>query len=459
MTLPLIIIIVYLITIFVISIYSIRLSKGVMGFLLAERGFSTSIVAVMIAGLAIGGASTVGVAEQAYEAGISAGWYNGAWAAGAIVFALLAASKYRKISMTTIPEIIGKFFGEPSRILAIICQIFIQIIITSLQYVAGGAILASLLPDIFTLKSGMITSAIVFITITAAGGYWAAGLGNFVNVIVIYSGIITSLLMSIRSSGGFNSIVQSLPPEKPWFNLFEGIGLPVISAWFIVMITQAFSTQSVCQISFAAKNEKSARNGFIIGGILIFPVGFICALMGIISAATFPDIKPALALPKIILKSHPLSAGLALAGLWAADVSTATGLLISSSTLVVQDIAGKYFKKNLNEREQFIATKIITIAISIITFILALTVSGILKTLLIGLTLATPLTIVILASLYTPSLCRKSSALWTIVAGIAALGLWVFIPGLRFGPHPIFEVWFICLLVFLIVRFIDRRPI
>ena len=49
-------------------------------------------------------------------------------------------------------------------------------VITSLQYMAGGAILSSLLPNIFTFKTGMIMSAVVFIGITLIGGLWSSGL-------------------------------------------------------------------------------------------------------------------------------------------------------------------------------------------------------------------------------------------------------------------------------------------
>ena len=44
---------------------------------------TTALGAAFLAGLAVGGASTIGVAERAYEVGLSAGWYNAAWAAGA----------------------------------------------------------------------------------------------------------------------------------------------------------------------------------------------------------------------------------------------------------------------------------------------------------------------------------------------------------------------------------------
>jgi Na+/proline symporter len=82
-------------------------------------------------------------------------------------------------------------------------------------------------------------------------------------------------------------------------------------------------------------------------------------------------------------------AGLVLAGLWAADVSTASALLIGSATLVVGDLIKRFVAPDLKEREERIISRISVLVLSIITYLLALSVSGILKTLLIGLSLTT----------------------------------------------------------------------
>jgi len=117
-----------------------------MGYLLAGRGFTTGIVGAMVAGLAIGGASTIGVAESAYKVGISAGWYNGAWAVGSVFAGLVMAKRLRRLEVTSVPEIFERYFDTSGRVIGVLGQLVIQIVITSLQYVAGGAILAALLP-------------------------------------------------------------------------------------------------------------------------------------------------------------------------------------------------------------------------------------------------------------------------------------------------------------------------
>jgi SSS family solute:Na+ symporter len=102
---PLTIVCVYIVLLYVITWLTRRLSRGGMiSYLLAGRSLPFWVVAPLLTGLAIGGASTIGVAESAYKNGLSAGWYNAAWAAGAILFGLFAARRYRKMEVSTLPE-------------------------------------------------------------------------------------------------------------------------------------------------------------------------------------------------------------------------------------------------------------------------------------------------------------------------------------------------------------------
>lgn len=108
--------------------------------------------------------------------------------------------------------------------------------ITSLQYVAGGSILHALMPDIFSMQGGMITSAIVFVGITAIGGLWSSGLSNILSVTVIYLGIIYSLIRILIRDGGISGINAALPAaDFNWFSPMGGLSFAVLMGWIIVM--------------------------------------------------------------------------------------------------------------------------------------------------------------------------------------------------------------------------------
>ena len=74
MNIPLLIVILYVLLLFGISIYvSYSQKKDSENFLLYKGKNNAFVVAASIAGLAIGGASTIGIAENAFTVGLSAG--------------------------------------------------------------------------------------------------------------------------------------------------------------------------------------------------------------------------------------------------------------------------------------------------------------------------------------------------------------------------------------------------
>ncbi|MDP6418608.1 MAG: sodium:solute symporter family protein [Candidatus Krumholzibacteria bacterium] len=460
---PVAVISVYVTALFAVTWWARKLTArgggGMVGYLLAGRSLPAGVAAALLAGLAVGGASTIGVAERAYTKGISAGWYNAAWAFGAAVMGLLAARRYRRLEITTLPELFERYYSVAGRVIGVAGQLLLQLVITSLQYVAGGAILSSLMPGVFSFRAGMAVTALVFVGITLIGGFWAAGLTNVINVLVIYGGILLAAILTLGKLGGVSTLASQLPEAHGGFDLLA-VGPGLIVAWFLVMLTTTHSTQSIIQIGFAAKNENSARRGFLLGALIIAPVGFISALLGMSAAVLHPGILPAEALPRVVLDLPPLAAGLVLAGLWAADVSTASALLMGSATLVSHDIVKRFFAPDLSGAGEQILSRVTVLALSALTFLLAMTVSGILKMLLIGLTLTTAYTLIVLMTMFWPAVCRKSSATWTLLSTMAALGLWLLAPeSWRILPHPIYFTWIVSLLTFFLVTLFDKRRI
>lgn len=276
MSIQLVIVCLYIAMLFGISFWvKRRADKGATEYLFAGRKLSSTLIAVNITGLAVGAASTVGVAERAFSIGMAAGWYNAAWAAGSVVMGLAAAGKLRAMKVSTIPEFFEKYYDIKGRVISAIGLVIIMCVITALQYLAGGAILSSLLPDIFSFQGGMLMSAVVFIGITLIGGLWSSGLANIVSVTLIYLGILYSCVSSVSKVGGWDALVAKLPDAATMVDPLAGIPLVVIISWFVVMITQAITAQGPVQIACGAKDAKTARNGFLLGGLLILPVGFV----------------------------------------------------------------------------------------------------------------------------------------------------------------------------------------
>lgn len=454
-----VIILAYISVLFGISWYvKRRAASSTEDYVLAGRRLTTPLIMVSIVGLAVGGASTIGVAEQAYKVGLSAGWYTAAWGIGAIVMGLTVAKKYRRLHITTVPELLERYYDRRSMVAGIACQVLVQLVVMSLQYVAGGAVLAALMPDIFTPVTGMFTSAVVFIGITLIGGMWSASQSNILNVTLQYIGITVAAFLIVAMAGGID-VVAIQAPTVTAMDFFSGVGPMTIVTWIVVLITVNISLQAIIQISLGAKDVQTARKGFVIGGLVMLPVGFVAALLGVIASEMYPSISPTTALPQLIMSLNPWIAGITLASLWAADVSTACNLLLSAATLYSHDIHKQFIDPQMSDKKYMAITRMSVLLLGLLTLGFALTISGIISTLMAGLSLMTAFAVIVLMTMYAPAYCSRQAAFYTIMASIIVLVAWMVIPAVRVLPHVIYAEWIVCSVTFCGISLVSKKSI
>lgn len=249
-------------------------------------------------------------------------------------------------------------------------------------------------------------------------------------------------------------------PDIPYMNLTSGMGIPAIIAWMIVMCGNTNSVQGVVQIGLTSKDDKSAVNGFRIGALLMIPIGFICAMLGIASKALIPNVEATQALPMIIMSLPPVMAGLTLSALWAADMSTACSMLIGCSTTVSHDI---FFRTKLGSKlkdKSFIINKIIILVVGFLTYILSSQLGNILSAMKVCLSMAIGTSIVVVAGLWCPKFSSKNSGFFTILSSVFAAGTWLVFPLL----HSIFKdigYWMILVsgIIFITISLIEKNKV
>ena len=152
-------------------------------------------------------------------------------------------------------------------------------------------------------------------------------------------------------------------------------------------------------------------------------------------------------------------AGLTLAALWAADVSTACNLLLSSGTLFSQDIYKRFINPNVTDERYTFITKVAIVVMGLMTFIFALTISGIIATLMQGLSLMEAFAVIVLMTLFAPKYCSHIGAFYTLVAAVVTLLIWNFVPAVRIVPHVIYLEWIVCSITFGVCTSISKQAI
>ena len=139
-------IIAYLALLGCIGIWKSRSVKTEDDFAVAGRSLSPWIMVCTMLSVWIGTGSIVGNAEKTYQVGLAAMIIPIGTFFGMILLAMIA-SRARDIEANTVPEIIGRRFGQTARSLSVISLIIAYMVIVSYQFNAGGAVLEVITGD------------------------------------------------------------------------------------------------------------------------------------------------------------------------------------------------------------------------------------------------------------------------------------------------------------------------
>lgn len=450
-----------------------RGGKG--SFLMAGKNLSLILVAVLTAGGSIGGALTTGVAQLVQTAGVSAGWYGLANIIGLMFLGFVGAGRIRKLGYSTNAEMVADYCGGPSRYMMVVGQLIIILGVACLQYVTGGAMLASMFPGVISYEAGLVITAVAFGVVCLVGGLLGTSLANLVNVIVIYIGLFVCGIAAVAKYGGWSELMAGMQAVAAaetttaggsWMSLTGGLGLGVCLSYCVSEPGNRITTQSNTMACAAARSEKASRGGIILGALLCLPVLVISVIFGLVAKVNFPDVPSAQAMASVIMSLNPALAALGMAGLWAVTVSTGVSLLMASVQLVCFDIlapfkAGRSAESGINaKKKQQTESRIVLFVLVAITLFLAFKAKGIVATIITVLCITPAFFWMMLSFLYFPGLIKKRSALITQAVAYIFFIIWLFVPAVKAAiPTPIYVEWPLCTVVWFLCALIDREPI
>ena len=130
----------YLILLAAIGAYKSRQVNNEEDFAVAGRSLSPWIMVCTMLAVWIGTGSIVGNAEQTYKTGLAAVIIPMGTFFGMLLLSFIA-SKARNIEASSVPEIIGRRYGQSARLLSVIALITAYMVIVSYQFNAGGAVI------------------------------------------------------------------------------------------------------------------------------------------------------------------------------------------------------------------------------------------------------------------------------------------------------------------------------
>jgi SSS family solute:Na+ symporter len=411
----------------VISLVVSRRSRTSESFASGGRLFPAVLIGFLLASEFISTSASVGTAQEAYSAGISAGWNVVSLGVGFVLFSFLLAPRFKALGENTISGTLARTYGERVRTATSVIMVCALLIVAVAVYASGGAILASLLHidrRLAIALVGLLATAYV-----SVGGMRSVVYTNVLHALVKLVGIGLLAGIGLSRVGGVGELRAALPARM--FDL-GGVGLAQIMAWMIAGIGATFATQYVVQAITTVESPRKARSASFYSAGMLVVYGALAALIGMCSAVLYPKIKSIQALPALITDINPVFAGLVVAGLAGAMFGTIAALTIGASTLLLKDFYQPFFNRAGSDRKDLVFIRLATVVAGVLPISLSLYASDVLTVTFLAKSLRAALAVLVLMMFYAPGFGTRRGALWSILLALVATIGW-FLAGDPFG--------------------------
>ncbi len=399
---------VYLLAIFGIGAWRLRL-KGLEDFHLAGKSLRMVLLTGTFCATIVGASSTIGMAGLGFSKGLPGAWWMLSGTAGMLVLATFFAEKIRSTGCYTLPQLVGSFYGERARIAASVLIAVSWVGVIAVQIIATGNVLGAVFGGNITYY--MIACTAVFVLYTAHGGQSSVIRTDLVQLLIIVFGIIILFRASLNAAGPGLLLSQSFPTSTQ-MGSWE-----VISTILVVGSAYLVGPDMYSRL-FSAHSPRDAKISAFVSAIVLIPLAFLIASLGIFSRDLYPAMPAEQAIPSLLTGLlSPGIEGLVAAALLAAFMSSADTSLMTVTSILTFDI---YRRANPDAGPSHLMSisRTIVLVIGASALLLAISMPGIIKTLLIAYTVFTSgLLMPVVAGFYRERLGLTSSGALSALAG------------------------------------------
>ncbi|MEC0297369.1 sodium:solute symporter family protein [Peribacillus frigoritolerans] len=370
------IMILYFSVLIIVGVIGSKRAKTADDFIVAGRNLGHFMYLSCLAAVILGGASTLGTAKLGYQFGISGIWLVVMIGLGIIAIGLFLTNKIFNLKVLTISEMLEKRYSSQTRLISALVSVIYTFMLTVTQVIGMGTILHVLAG--WNLTVSMIVGGGIVLFYTILGGMWSVTMTDVVQFVIMTIGIFFIMLpMSISKAGGWGSLKENLPASH--FEL-GNIGGETIFQYFLLFTLGVVVGQDIWQRLFTARTKAVSRGGTIGAGLYSVFYAIAISIIGMCAFIILPDLgDPQNAFTSIAMETLPVGLlGVVIASVVSALMSTASGTLLASSTLVVNDIIKKYIGPKMSERQFLKTSRITTLTIGVLAIIVSIWIQDIL---------------------------------------------------------------------------------
>lgn len=332
-----------------------------------------------------------GVADAAWTAiGLGIGtWLN--W-----YFVSRRLRRYsQNIGAITVPEFFSKRYHDNSSLLNALAAIVIIIFFipyTASGFAACGKLFNSLFGVNYTVA--MVVAALIIVGYTIMGGFGAVSTTDLIQSIVMTVALVTVLTYGIYSAGGFGAVIDNAQSLSGYLSLTAshdpatGSAIPYGTLSIASCLAWGFGYFGMPHILLrfmAIEDEKKLVLSRRIASVWVFIAMTVAIIIGIVglgmtNAGALEFLEGSSSETIIVriaglISSHGIiaafTAGVILAGILAATMSTADSQMLAAASSVSQNIVQDFFHVKLTEKQSLLIARITIAAIAILGIFLA----------------------------------------------------------------------------------------
>jgi len=384
--------IVYLAGMIAIGAIASHQTRNLSDFILGGRRLGKWTTALSAGASDMSGWLLLGLPGYAYMAGLEALWialglFIGTWLNWQLVAPRLRVQSEQSHNAMTIPEYLESRFNDKTHLIRLVSAFFILLFFTfytSSGLVAGGKLFETVfgLPYHMAVLTG--TAAILIYTVT--GGFLAVSWTDLIQALLMLLALACAALLALYQLEGVSVLLDKLQHANPaLIQLFTTtdqqhlgwIAIVSLLGWGLGYFGQPHILVRFMAIQTAADIQQSK----MIALSWTFLSLITAILIGLCGIILLPETLNSVESETVFIKTisllfHPVPAGICLAAILAAIMSTADSQLLVAASAISEDMYKIIIKKEANETKRVLIGRMAVILIAVIASCLALQPDG-----------------------------------------------------------------------------------
>jgi sodium/proline symporter len=455
---------VYLACLLAIGWFASRRTHGGEDFHLAGRSLGAWAAGISSTASSESGWVTLGAVGMTYVHGVAGLWFAPGCLLGYLVNVFLVAPRLRELSATdgsvTLTDVLTRRWGDPRNVLRVVATTIV--IVCMMGYVAaqmtaaGKAFSSSLgLEGRGGYLTGVFVGAIVITLVTTLGGFRAVAWTDLFQGLLMAVALVALPAYAIVRFGGFGELTNALGALDPSLltatgnmagaalfgfvvgNLGIGLGYPGMPH----VVTRYMAASS-------AREVRRLRVIAIIWGVVVF---YGAGLVGLVGRAMHPDLPDGEQTLMVLARelTHPVIAGLLLAAVLSAVLSTVSSQLLVAASAMSYDLVEETLGRASDDRRSLVLGRWTVAVVGAMGVLVALTEVRLVFWFVLfawsGLGAAfAPL---VLLALTRRQLVNRHGALAAMLTGVGVTVVWKLGRDAATAPEPYAAAWWVVLVV------------